>query len=94
MAIHHFGADLLAQKVDGNHLAIAAKVPVGPSVAGRCPFHRGTDLMDRPGHFRADKRAIGPDAGRLAARRGQHLAWAQHSAFNHLAEGHARFGPP
>jgi hypothetical protein len=34
----HLGADLLAQDVDGDGLAVAAEVPVGPAVAGRRPF--------------------------------------------------------
>ena len=48
--------------------------------------------MDGPGHLGADKRAVGADPGGLAARRGQHLAGAQHATLDHLAEGHARLG--
>ena len=41
-----FGADLLSQQVDGDRLAVALKAPVGPAVARRRTFQRGTNLMD------------------------------------------------
>ena len=55
----HLGADLLAQDVDGDHLAIALEVPIGPAVAAWRAFVMRADLMDRPFDVIADQRAIG-----------------------------------
>src|SRR5690606_5578777 len=89
----HLGADLLAQRVDRHHAALAAEMPIGPTVAGRRALQRGPDLMDRALHVIADQAAVGADLGLVAAvERVKLLARTQHAALDDLTEGHARFG--
>ena len=61
-----FGADLLAQNIDGDHFAIAFKVPICPAITGRRTFQMRAYLVDRPFYIRANQRAIRAHFGAVA----------------------------
>ena len=42
----HFGADLLAKHIDGNHFPVAFISPIGPAVAAWCAFQMRANLVD------------------------------------------------
>ncbi len=88
----HLGTDLLAQYVDGHHLAIAFEVPVGPAVAGGRPFQMGADLMDRALHVIADQRAVGADLGLESVAEGEEF-FPRSTTWPKGTRGSARFDP-
>src|SRR3546814_5204609 len=51
------GAQLLAQHVNGDQLALDVEVPEGPAVAGRRALQMGADLVDRAFEIREIGRA-------------------------------------
>src|SRR5690606_9785476 len=86
-----FGAQLLAQHVDGDGPSLALDVPVGPAVAGRRALQVGADLVDRPADVAGGDRAVGAHAHGVApALVEQGLARRDQPALDQPAEGDAR----
>ena len=67
-----FGADALAQKVDGDQLITGIEIPECPSVTGGKALYQSADLMDRAADFVAHailrlERGIGDNASLMSA---------------------------
>src|SRR3546814_15263615 len=81
------GAQLLAQHVNGDQLALDVEVPEGPAVAGRSALQMGAELVDRAFEVRGDERAIGAHLGAPALVRAvQHGARHQTAVLAQPAE--------
>src|SRR3546814_6687050 len=81
------GAQLLAQHVNGDQLALDVEVPEGPAVAGRRALQMGADLVDRAFEIRGDERAIGAHLGAPALVGAvQHGARLQQAVLDETAE--------